>query len=160
MSSIAFRISIGIASFQDGGLSTIAAFEDRVAVAVRRNISVTDVSARCGWMKANEPRKVDRAWFCAIEDYVEFPQPVAASRDGRYFEDITRALGWQVGIRPITEVIYQDILAAAGKPVNAAPTAGNRSACGSCSFAASNEPAEAPPDSATHYDHRLDAVIP
>lgn len=63
---------------------------------------------------ANQPRKTDRAWLCSIEDYVEFPAPIAASQQGRHFENITHARDWQVGVRPITEATYQDILATAG----------------------------------------------
>jgi hypothetical protein len=62
----------------------------------------------------NLARKADRAWFCSVEDYVEFPRPLAASQDGRYFENITHARGWQVGVRLITETTYREILAAGG----------------------------------------------
>ena len=62
----------------------------------------------------NLPRKADRAWFCSVEDYVEFTAPVAANQQGRYFEDITHARGWQVGVRPIAEATYSKILVATG----------------------------------------------
>ncbi|MDA1095448.1 MAG: DUF3883 domain-containing protein [Acidobacteria bacterium] len=63
---------------------------------------------------ATQSRKTDRAWFCSIEDYAEFPAPIAASQQGRYFENITHPRDWQVSVRPITEATYQDILATAG----------------------------------------------
>jgi hypothetical protein len=55
----------------------------------------------------------NRRWYCAIEDYVSFPVPVPAKRNGATYEIIRTALGWRTGIREISVDTLQDILAAA-----------------------------------------------
>jgi hypothetical protein len=62
----------------------------------------------------SQPRKAKWAWFCSIDDYVEFPSPVAANQQGKYFETITHARAWQVGVRLISEETYAAIITAAG----------------------------------------------
>jgi hypothetical protein len=53
-------------------------------------------------------------WFCSIENYIPFPQPVPAKIDGVYLENITRNLGWRTTVREISDEMFARILALAG----------------------------------------------
>jgi hypothetical protein len=64
--------------------------------------------------------KKDWAWYCAIEDYVQFAAPVASKRDGQFIEQIARN-HWSVGVRPLPEDFYRIILSLAGCPGPVAP---------------------------------------
>jgi hypothetical protein len=53
-------------------------------------------------------------WFCSIENYIPFLQPVPAKIDGVYLENITRSLGWRTAVREISDEMFARILALAG----------------------------------------------
>jgi hypothetical protein len=53
-------------------------------------------------------------WFCSIDEYSEFQQSVPARQAEGYLEAIRHARGWQVGVREITEEIYQQIIQLSG----------------------------------------------
>jgi hypothetical protein len=64
--------------------------------------------------QAADTPKNRRRWFSAIEDYTPFALPVAASQEDRYLETVTNPRDWGIGVRPISEEIYREILALAG----------------------------------------------
>jgi hypothetical protein len=79
------------------------------------------------WRDRSQPSatpKARRRWYCAIEDYIPFSTPVAASQQGRYFETISNARDWGIGVRLITEDVYREILALSGTqgPSSGIPT--------------------------------------
>jgi len=71
---------------------------------------------------ANDERPRARwQWFCSIEDYQPFLAAVPSRNGSNYYERVTNARDWGIGVRLIPEATYQRILAAAGVP--AAPAA-------------------------------------
>lgn len=76
-----------------------------------------------------QPRKARWAWYCSIDDYVEFTSPVASRLGVGYYEAITHSRGWQVGVRPISDSAYSEIILAAGFiPTSSALPVGRHSA--------------------------------
>jgi len=55
----------------------------------------------------------ERRWFCAIEEYVPFPEPVAARIDGQFLEQISRNL-LGVSVRRLPDGVFNRILQFAG----------------------------------------------
>jgi Domain of unknown function (DUF3883) len=55
----------------------------------------------------------NRRWYCAIEDYVSFPVPVPAKREGTTYENIQTAMGWRTAVREISTDVLDAILLAA-----------------------------------------------
>lgn len=102
-------------SFPVDGSCTTVASDAKAAGGGLLSTSVTGASEPYGLtlLRATEERPADRAWFCAIEDYVEFPTPIPSNRNGQYFEQVSHARGWQVGVRLITDSTYDAIVAAA-----------------------------------------------
>lgn len=52
-------------------------------------------------------------WFCRIEDYRPFPEPVPFKVNGEYIEDIPQN-HWGVGVRELSEAKFNRILSLAG----------------------------------------------
>lgn len=65
--------------------------------------------------QARDTQPSRRRWYCSIEDYAPFPEPVP-SRDesGAFFEQIGSQLGWRTAVREIDPATYDRILARAG----------------------------------------------
>lgn len=53
-------------------------------------------------------------WYCAIQDFLPFPDPVPAKISGKYFEQISHPRDWGTGVREIDNSILAQILAVAG----------------------------------------------
>jgi hypothetical protein len=69
------------------------------------------------WRDLSIPDSVPQAkwrWYCAIADYLPFPQPVPSKVDGQYLEPITHALGWRTTVLEISENVFESILSLAG----------------------------------------------
>jgi hypothetical protein len=58
--------------------------------------------------------KRDWTWFCQVTDYVPFARPVPAKINGRFLEDIKARNHWFVGVRKLSDLIYEEILSLAG----------------------------------------------
>ena len=74
-------------------------------------------SIASAWRDRSLPESVPRAkwrWYCAVEDYLPFPQPVPAKVDGQYLEPITHALGWRTAVWEISDALVESILSLAG----------------------------------------------
>lgn len=68
------------------------------------------------WRDARIPKSEHKQrwrWFCRIEDYREFPEPVPFKIDGEYIEDIPQN-HWQVAVRELSEETFNRILDLAG----------------------------------------------
>lgn len=49
-------------------------------------------------------------WYCAIENYEPFLEPVSAKRGNRAYENIKTSMGWRTGVREISAEVFDDIL--------------------------------------------------
>jgi hypothetical protein len=57
--------------------------------------------------------KRDWAWFCSLEEYTPFAMPVPAKSNGVFLERIAQN-HWSVGVRPLPQDVYEQILTLAG----------------------------------------------
>jgi hypothetical protein len=70
------------------------------------------------WRDDSQPRDTPRnrwRWFSAIEEYTPFAVPVIALQGERYLETVTNPRDWGIGVRPISEEVYREILTLAGE---------------------------------------------
>jgi hypothetical protein len=61
------------------------------------------------WADPERAAGARKAWYCAIEDYRRFREPVAAKIDGIFLEDIPRNV-WRDGVRSLEQSVYDRIL--------------------------------------------------
>ena len=65
------------------------------------------------WQDPTVPRGVPRRgwrWFCSIEDYQPFEQPVPAKPGSRPYEKLKSSMGWRTAVREIPWDTFQKIL--------------------------------------------------
>lgn len=53
-------------------------------------------------------------WFCSIENYIPFSNPVPAKEDGKTYENISSPMAWRTGVREISFSVLNQILLRAG----------------------------------------------
>ncbi len=61
------------------------------------------------WVDPDRPDGARKAWYCAIDNYQRFAEPVPAKPDGVTLEDIPRNM-WRDGVRPLDAGVYQQIV--------------------------------------------------
>ncbi len=69
------------------------------------------------WRDTSIPEDTPKArwrWYCSIDDYVPFQNPVLARQPDGYIENISNPLGWRTAVRNMTEQQFEKILSLAG----------------------------------------------
>jgi hypothetical protein len=69
------------------------------------------------WRDPSVPLDTPKAkwkWYCSIDEYIPFLNPVPIQAEGVYFEKISTSLGWRTGVREIHEDVYFQIISLGG----------------------------------------------